>query len=63
MNKTWLIIGLIVAIVLGLFIFGNIYADGRKAIEAKRDERKPKKGIELYATDETVDIQKSIVGH
>lgn len=62
MNKTWLIIGLIVAIVLGLFIFGNIYADGRKAVEAKRKPKEPKSGVKLYATDETVNLEHELMG-
>lgn len=64
MNKTWLIIGLIVAIVLGLLIFGNIFADGRQALSApKKSPTTRKKGVELYATDETADLRDAMMGH
>lgn len=64
MNKTWLIVGLIVAIVLGLLIFGNIFADGRQALKKPKESPTPrKKGIELYATSETADLQNVVAGH
>lgn len=63
MNKTWLIVGLIIAIVLGLLIFGNIFADGRQALAKPKDKPKvDRKGIELYATDETVNLDKALTG-
>lgn len=63
MNKTWLVVGLIVAIVLGLVIFGNIFADGRQALAKPKDKSKAdRKGIALYATDETVDLNKALAG-
>lgn len=64
MNKTWLIVGLIIAIVLGLVIFGNIFADGRQALSKPKEKPKAdKKGIALYATDETVDLKGELKGH
>lgn len=64
MNKTWLIVGLILAIVLGLVIFGNIFADGRQALARPKDKTgSGKKGIALYATDETVDLRHVTSGH
>lgn len=64
MNKTWLIVGLIIAIVLGLVIFGNIFADGRQAlVKPRNDSKAGKKGIALYATDESVDLNKTLAGH
>lgn len=64
MNKTWLIVGLIIAIVLGVLIFGNIFADGRQALDKRRVQKlePKKKGIELYATDETVDLKRELAG-
>lgn len=64
MNKTWLIVGLIIAIVLGIFIFGNIFADGRQALDKRRAQKSEpkKKGIELYATNETVDLKRELAG-
>lgn len=64
MNKTWLIVGLIVAIVLGLVIYGNIFADGRQALAKPKDKPKAdKKGVSLYATDETVNLNETLAGH
>lgn len=65
MNKTWLIVGLIVAVVLGLLIFGNIFADGRARLR-KRNILEPEeshKRISLYpdVNKETVDLEKSIM--
>lgn len=64
MNKTWLIVGLIIAIVLGVLIFGNIFADGRQALDKRRASKAEpkKKGIELYATNETVDLKHELAG-
>lgn len=64
MNKTWLIVGLIVAIILGLVIFGNVFADGRQALaRPKAKSKADKKGIALYATDETVNLNETLAGH
>lgn len=64
MNKTWLIVGLIVAIVLGLVIFGNIFADGRQALaKPKSGSKADKKGVALFATDETIDLKEQLAGH
>lgn len=65
MNKTWLIVGLIIAIVLGFLIFGNIFADGRQALDKRRTLKSEpkKKGIELYATTETADLNAALAGH
>lgn len=64
MNKTWLIVGLIIAIVLGIFIFGNIFADGRQALDRRRVPKlePKKKGIELYASEEAVDLKRELAG-
>lgn len=64
MNKTWLIVGLIIVIVLGIYIFGNIFADGRQALDKSRTRKfePKKKGIELYATEETVNLKRELAG-
>lgn len=65
MNKTWLIVGLIIAVVLGILIFGNIFADGRQALDKRRAKKleSEKKGVALYATNETVDLERELKGH